>query len=169
MVLQDAKTIMIAEFGGIRLETPASEWHSDYYLKELGHAVMRKFIFFEKPMDPGEIAEIKLKTNRMESQKLSEDGKRRINIDPGYITPAKLVLVSTKDYAHRVCLGKGIYGEATLLWSTREKTFVPHLYTYSDFKDVENIRVFAEMREALLKGFLLPYKHRQVVPVDDLI
>ena len=153
-VLQKAKSLMTSEFGGIRLETPASGWHSDYYLREMGPVkgkLKRKFIFFERLADPGEIAEIKLAANRMECE-LSEDGKRRINIDPGYITPAKLVLASTKDYAHRVCLGKGIYGEATLLWSAREKTFVPHLYTYSDFKDRENIRVFSEMREALLNG-----------------
>ncbi len=150
-LLQKAKALITAEFGGIRRETSSSRWHSDYYLRELGPEIKRKFIFFDRLTDPEEIAEIKLMTNRMESR-LSEKGKRRINIDPGYITPAKLVLASTKDYAHRVPVGKGIYGEATLLWSAREKTFVPHLYTYSDFRDKENIRVFSEMREALLNG-----------------
>ncbi|MDA8085979.1 MAG: DUF4416 family protein [Nitrospiraceae bacterium] len=154
--LQKAKCMLQAELGGIGRETPASLWHSDYYMAELGHSIKRKFLFFGL-IDPGEIAEIKLKTNRVESG-LSVEGKRKVNIDPGYITPAKLVLASTKDYAHRVYLGRGIYGEATLLWSAKGKTFVPHLYTYLDFMKKENIRVFTEMRGALMEA--LKTKHR---------
>ena len=29
---------------------------------------------------------------------------RPLNLDPGYLTPAKLVLASTKDHAHRIYL-----------------------------------------------------------------
>ena len=148
--LQKAVSSLRAEFGDILRETLPVQWHSDYYSEELGPSIKRKFLFFSKLADPGEIAEIKISTNKMESD-LSVEGKRKVNIDPGYITPAKLVLVSTKDYGHRVYLGKGIYGETTLLWSAGKKTFVPHLYTYSDFKDEKNIRVFSEMRDALMK------------------
>jgi len=34
-----------------------------------------------------------------------------VNIDPGYISLGKLVLASTKDHAHRLYLGEGVYGE----------------------------------------------------------
>ncbi len=149
--LQRANFLLRKEFGGITRETPPRRWHSDYYSQELGPSVERKFYFFGRLIDPGEIAEIKLKTNRMETG-LLEEGKRKVNVDPGYITAAKLVLVSTKDYAHRVYLGRGIYGESTLLWSAKDKTFVPHLYTYSDFKEKQNIRVFSEMRAVLLQA-----------------
>ena len=148
--LQKAVSLLQAEFGEIIRETPPAKWHSDYYSKELGPSIRRKFLFFGRLIDPGDIAEIKIATNKMESD-LSKESKRTVNIDPGYITPAKLVLASTKDYSHRVYLGKGIYAESTLLWDAKQKTFVPHLYTYSDFKEEENIRVFSEMREILMK------------------
>ena len=136
-------------FGPVLLETAASGWHSSYYATELGSTgIKRKFLFFERLICPGELADIKLKTNGIESG-LSEEEKRKVNIDPGYITPARIVLASTKDYAHRVYLQKGIYAEVTMLWSKKEKTFVPHLFTYSDFRDEGNIRVFSRMRDVL--------------------
>ena len=44
---------------------------------------------------------------------------RPLNLDPGYITLAKLVLASTKDHAHRIYLGQGIFAEVTLLFQRR--------------------------------------------------
>ncbi|MDA8091264.1 MAG: DUF4416 family protein [Nitrospiraceae bacterium] len=138
------------EFGGkILHESDASLWHSGYYAGELGcDEVKRKFIFFDALICPGELAAIKLKTNDIEAS-LSESGKRKVNIDPGYITPARIVLASTKDYAHRVYLQKGIYAEATMLWSRKERRFVPHLFTYSDFMEEKNITIFSQMRDVL--------------------
>ncbi len=136
-------------FGPVLFETVPSAWHTDYYADELGcPEVKRKFFFFDGLICPGELAAIKLSSNDIESA-LSEGGKRKVNIDPGYITPARIVLASTKDYAHRVYLQKGIYAEATMLWNRKEKAFVPHLFTYSDFRDEENIRVFSRMRDVL--------------------
>ena len=41
---------------------------------------------------------------------------RPLNLDPGYLTLGKLVLASTKDFAHRIYLGRGIYAEMTLFY-----------------------------------------------------
>lgn len=57
---------------------------------------------------------------------------RAINIDPGYITGAKLVLASTKDFAHRIYLHSGIFAEITL--SFRGGAWVSHEYTFPDFR-----------------------------------
>ncbi|HEY2148030.1 MAG TPA: DUF4416 family protein, partial [Pirellulales bacterium] len=51
-----------------------------------------------------------------------------LNLDPGYLTLAKLVLASTKDHAHLLYLGHGIYAEVTLYfkdgrWQHRDWTF----------------------------------------------
>ncbi len=135
--------------GPLFFETAPSSWHSGYYADEFGcNDVKRKFLFFERLICPGRLADIKLKTNGIESA-LSEGKKRKVNIDPGYITPARIVLASTKDYSHRVYLQKGIYAEVTMLWSRKEKTFVPHIFTYSDFRDEGNIMVFSRMRDEL--------------------
>ncbi len=154
--LSAAINALTGAFGPLLLETGPSPWHSVYYANELGcTGVKRKFLFFERLICPGLLADIKLGTNGMESA-LSEGGQRKINIDPGYITPARIVLASTKDYAHRVYLQKGIYAEVTMLWSRKERTFMPHLFTYTDFRDDTNIKVFSEMREWLQAQLAAP-------------
>ena len=68
-------------------------------------------------------------------QSFSADGKRNVNIDPGYLTLANVILATTKGYSHRIYLGKGIYGEVTLLYKEKDKTFVPNIFTYSDYQE----------------------------------
>jgi len=133
-------------YGGIDLESPVMEWsHTDHYLKEMGADLKRKFIFFENLINPEIITEIKLKTTEIEGQYLNKTGGRRINIDPGYLDSARVVMVSTKDYSHRVYLGKGIYGEAALIYSGKNYQTLP--YTYPDFKTQEYFALFKEARE----------------------
>ncbi|RMG67474.1 MAG: DUF4416 family protein, partial [Nitrospirae bacterium] len=85
-------------YGPVLFESERLNWeHTDYYRDELGWPIYRRFIAFRRIIDPSEIVEIKLKTNHIEEE-LSEGGKRRINLDPGYITPSKLVLATTKNY-----------------------------------------------------------------------
>ncbi len=62
---------------------------------------------------------------------------------------ARVVMVSTKDYSHRVYLGKGIYGEVSLLYREKEKTFVPNIFTYSDYQEKNCIDMFLKAREFL--------------------
>src|SRR3990172_2964210 len=103
-------------FGELLLESPSFPWDSsDYYREELGRPLRRRFLFFGNPFTPERLAEIKLQTNGVE-QELSEEGKRTINLDPGYLTLAKVVLASTKNYAHRIAIGKGIYAEVMLIY-----------------------------------------------------
>ncbi|NIR15998.1 MAG: DUF4416 family protein, partial [Desulfobacterales bacterium] len=56
-----------------------------YYAKEMGWPLHRRFVSFEPLIRPLRIVEIKLTTNRIENENL-QDGKRQINIDPGYIS-----------------------------------------------------------------------------------
>ncbi|QVL37341.1 DUF4416 family protein [Aminirod propionatiphilus] len=58
--------------------------------------------------------------------------RRRVNIDPGYVDGARLVLASTKDHGHRVYLGGSVFAEVTLLF--RKGRWCPLDYTYSDFR-----------------------------------
>ena len=86
--------------------------------------------------------DIKLSTNRLE-QSLSVNGKRTVNIDPGYLTPARVVLASTKDFGHRLYLGRGIYGEVTLMYQKKE--FRPLPWTYPDYRSEPYHRFFEEL------------------------
>jgi hypothetical protein len=132
-------------YGPSDLLSPVWKWdHSDYYKKEMGTGLKRQFIFFKELIDPGSIAEIKLKTIELEKQLLNEKGGRRINLDPGYLDAAKLVLVSTKDFSHRIYLGQGIYGEVTLYYSGKTYQTLP--YTFPDFRTDDYQHIFKQAR-----------------------
>jgi len=139
-------------YGAPDLESPVLPWaHSDYYADEMGTELKRKFIFFAQLIDPASIARIKLKTNELEQRYLNERGGRRINLDPGYLDSAKLVLVSTKDFSHRIYLDQGIYGEVTLIYSKND--YQPLLYTYRDYRSEEYLSVFRKARELYKKKY----------------
>ena len=120
--------------------------YSDYYKAELGTPIRRKFIFFRKTIDPGTLCDIKLRTNDIE-ELLSTEGKRNMNLDPGYLTPYSVVLASTKNYAHRIYIGKGIYAEVTLLF--RDNRYQPYLFTYRDYASDEYAELFGRARNFL--------------------
>lgn len=142
-----AKGILTKRFGGLSYESGALPWeHSEYYRDEIGWPIKRRFLSFRDLIDPGEISDIKLITNSIESD-LSVEGRRSINLDPGYVTLSKVVLATTKNYCHRIYLGGGIYGEVTLIF--REGRFQPHDFTYPDYRSEEYIRIFSELRGLL--------------------
>jgi hypothetical protein len=133
-------------FGPVDLSTPVLPWeHTRYYEKEMGESLKRKFILFEKLIHPGAIADIKIKTMELENQHLNDKGGREINLDPGYLDAAKIVLASTKDFSHRIYLDKGIYGEVTLLYSGKDYQILP--YTFPDYRTKEYWNIFKAARE----------------------
>ncbi len=133
-------------YGPVDIAGPVWDWeHTKYYEKEMGSGLKRQFIFFENLISPDAIADIKLKTDEFEKLYLNEHGGRRINLDPGYLDAAKLVLVTTKDFSHRVYLRDGIYAEVTLIYSGKEYNSLP--YTFPDYKSGEYQGVFKEARE----------------------
>ena len=104
---------------------------TDYYADEMGSPLVRQFVAFETLALPDVLAGAKLRTNAIEadfSARASDGPARPINLDVGYLTPAKLVLASMKDFAHRLYLADGVYAEITLqfrqgAWRAMEWTF----------------------------------------------
>jgi len=135
-------------FGPIDLESPLLDFvHSDYYKEEMGPGLKRKFLSFEKLFDLKGVYKVKLRTNLIE-KKFSADGKRKVNIDPGYLTAARVVLASTKDFAHRLYLGRGIYGEVTLLYQRKDFQALP--WTYPDYRSEACRQFFRELRSVYM-------------------
>lgn len=131
-------------FGPIDYESRISDFlHTDYYRKEMGPNLKRKFLSFKKPVDLKNICAVKLKTNALE-KRFEKNGLRTVNIDPGYLNLAKLVLFSTKDYTHRIYLGSGIYAEVTLYY--KDGSFQSWPWTYPDYKTAEYVGIFNEIR-----------------------
>jgi hypothetical protein len=119
----------------------------------MGSRLSRCFYFYPPPFDPADLAEIKLRTNALEAEAvrtLDLGVERPVNLDPGYLTPSKLVLASTKDHAHRIYLRDGIYAEITLQY--RKKTFQPWPWTFPDYRSDGYIAFFNEVREKLFRS-----------------
>ena len=121
--------------------------HTSYYAAEFGEGLMRKIVAFAELVDPGSLAEIKRLTNDLEMG-WARGGKRRINLDPGYVSLAKLVLATTKNHGHRIYLGQGIYAEVTLRYLN--KTFRAWEWTYPDYASPPYIAIFNHIRELYL-------------------
>ncbi|OGW23813.1 MAG: hypothetical protein A2X59_10055 [Nitrospirae bacterium GWC2_42_7] len=143
-----AMPLLKKEFGDIFFESPVYKWaYTSFYEKELGTPIYRSFVFFSGLFDTSRLPEAKLLTNEIEDI-FSDDNKRKINLDPGYITLAKVVLASTKNYSHRIYLGKGIYADLALIFK-KNKGFEPQPYTYNDYKDQKTVEMFSEARNSL--------------------
>ncbi len=137
-------------FGPVDMESPPSPFSfTDYYLSELGPDLKRKFLSFGHFIHPKRLAEIKSLANELERRFQCQEGKRGINIDPGYLEAGKLVLATTKNQQHRICLGKGIYAEVTLRF--RRGRFEPWEWTYPDYRSRAYIDFFTKARKLYLE------------------
>ncbi len=160
ILFERAETVLEEKFGPIELKSRVLPFnYTDYYEKEMGKDIKRRFLSFHKLIDPGALADIKLFTNALEEQLQEESAsggkgsevrlRRPINIDPGYIAGSKLVLASTKDYYHRVYLERGIYAEVTLKFT--KGAFEPLPWTYPDYRSKEYIDFFTEIRSLYME------------------
>ncbi len=124
---------------------------TDYYKDEMGERLKRRFVFFEKLIDPGDIADVKIVTNELELEfmrKFRGGGKVRIvNLDAGYLTLGQVVLATTKSYSHRIYLRDGIWAEVTLYYYKGKYT--PWPWTYPDYRSGLYDEVFIRARNKL--------------------
>ncbi|MBI4713100.1 MAG: DUF4416 family protein [Planctomycetes bacterium] len=156
---------LFAGFGVIDLKSDIMSFEfTDYYTAEMGAPLKRQFLAFQKLIDPAEIASIKIRTNQIENDFASKflDSRLRgndkeqkvsrpVNLDPGYVDNSKLVLASTKDYAHRIYLQDGIYAEVTLQYSASKRSFQPCQWTYPDYQTQAYLDFFNRVREMYRK------------------
>ncbi len=113
------------------LSEPFDFIETGYYDEEFGGGLVRRIASFSDLVDPAELPSIKLLTNSIEDSYTREGGKRKVNIDPGYLTLERLVLASCKNFSHRIYLGEGVYGDLTFLYRAGE--YRPLEWTYPDY------------------------------------
>jgi Domain of unknown function (DUF4416) len=139
-------------YGPVALKSEPFDFiETDYYTATMGAGLKKQFFAFERLVDPAALAGIKCDTNGWEAEYAAlgrHEEPRPLNLDPGYITPAKLVLASTKDHAHRIYLRDGIYAEVTLAY--RHRRWQPLEWTYPDYRREDYQRFFTQCRERLL-------------------
>lgn len=146
-----ARERIAAEFGPLGAVSPAFDFtETEYYAATMGADLKKQFVVAKTPLDPGRLAAIKRLTNDWEVEyaaATNHSEPRPLNLDPGYLTLAKLVLASTKDHAHRIYLADGIYAEVTL--SFRNKRWQAFDWTYPDYRREDFQQFFTASRELL--------------------
>jgi hypothetical protein len=145
-------------YGPIVLESPRFDFvETHYYDDQMGSGLKKMFFAFERLIQPTEIIDVKLATNAMERQ-AAEVGEwatelsgvaRPLNLDPGYLHAGKWVLATTKDQAHRLYLGGGIYAEVTLRFERGD--FVPWPWTYPNYCREDYRAFFKQARNEYLR------------------
>jgi hypothetical protein len=148
-----AKQRVEKEFGPIALESNVFVFReTDYYAATMGAPLQKRFFAFARLIDPARLAEIKRLTNSWERHVATSfpdaTASRPLNLDPGYIELAKLVLASTKDHAHRIYLGQGIHAEVTLQYRLKAG-WQPQPWTFPDYRRADYHEFFDRCREFL--------------------
>ena len=140
--LTAAREWLSAEFGPVTLESERYDLttFTDYYVEEMGRPQPKQLLAFGR-IDPGAIADVKLRTNAREG------APRRLNLDPGYLTPASVILASAKNFAHRVALRAGIFAEVTLVYRKEAASYVPLEHTFPDYRSTPVVYFFNRLRD----------------------
>jgi hypothetical protein len=139
---------LAANFGQPDAVSPwLSFHHTDYYHREMGGPLARRLFAFDDLIAQDRLADIKLLTNRIEDD-FMVDGKRRVNIDPGYLLAERFVLATGKNYAHRIYLRDGIYADLTLTY--HDGKFCPLDWTYPDYTEEGILTFLKSVREKYL-------------------
>jgi hypothetical protein len=146
-----ARERLALAWGRLALESARFDFReTDYYQPTMGTGIRKCFWAFERLLDPAELAEMKLQTNSLEAEYTAlrrHAEPRPLNLDPGYLTSAKLVLASTKDHAHRIYLARGIYGEVTLYY--KDRRWQHRDWTFPDYRRQDYQAFFSQCRDYL--------------------
>ncbi len=138
-----------AAFGPVALASERFEFEETaYYEPTMGSHLRKQFWAFAHRVDPAQLPRIKRQTNAWEEEYAAvagHDEPRPLNLDPGYLTLAKLVLASTKDHAHRIYLADGIYAEVTL--SFRDGAWQVWPWTFPDYRRPDYHAFFQQCRD----------------------
>lgn len=145
-------------FGPVDMVSPWMRFdYTTYYEPEMGAPLFRRLLTFSDLIEQNDLAEIKQITNALEL-KYSEDNRRRVNIDPGYMLRERFVLASGKNFTHRIYLEKGIYADLTLIYAKGSFQKLPWTYPdYADkrmftFLDVVRKRYINDLKKLTIKG-----------------
>jgi len=129
-------------FGDLDL---VSDWipfdFTSYYAEEMGVPLFRRVMAFRGLIPQSALSSIKRRTNEIE-EKYAQAGKRRVNIDPGYMLAERFVLATGKNFTHRIYIGGGIYADLTLLYQKGAFRTLP--WTYPDYAE-KRLQAFLEM------------------------
>ncbi len=143
-LITPALDFLYSELGCVDLRANSFAFdHTRYYAEEMGPNLSKQFFAFEGLKDRENLVSVKLLAISAE-QEMSVGGKRRVNIDPMYIELPKMVVASSKNFAHRVYIGSGVYGDVQLQYIKGQ--FVANDWTYPDYNSLDSLSFFEDVR-----------------------
>jgi len=132
-ILEESVRRLEEAFGPVALRSdPYAFDMSDYYRPEMGDGLRRVWLAFEQPVPPDGLADWKLECASIEED-MTEDGRRRANLDPGYLDFGKLVLASFKEAPDKIYMGRGVWAHTCLRYGHGRFTAPDH--SFPDFRD----------------------------------
>jgi hypothetical protein len=150
-IISRAEERLVRMYGAADSQSPLFSFDfTDYYEKQMGKNLKRKFLSFKKLVEPERLSAIKKETNRLEEE-IREEFQilhRIVNLDPGYLTPASLIMATAKDFSHRIPLQNGIYAHLEFLFGKDEVRTLD--WTYPDFKCKGYQAYFLDLRRLYL-------------------
>jgi len=116
---------------------------TDYYSSEMGVALKRRFLSIRGVYSLESSVDWKIRMLEIENQ-LSLDGKRRINLDPGFIDLHRVVLLSRKEGPQKIYIGHGVWADLVLL--KNKEGYRKFSWTFPDLRDGRYNDFFLKVR-----------------------
>ena len=147
---------LVERFGEIDFRSATLPFeYTDYYFEEMGKPLVRVFVSFLRLFDSEALLDAKLFTGELEGKYGGSSGGRRvINLDPGYLNGSAFVLATSKNYAHRIHLGKGVFAQQELLFERKRTRTLD--WTYPDYRSFEYQDVLRRIRQIYLRQLRVP-------------
>ncbi len=157
VTLRDTVVRLEERFGPVDITSPEYKFiHTDYYEAEMGPDLRRVFLVFSLHVSQDCLVYAKLECRKIERD-FMKAGHRSINIDPGLLTPERLVLATGKNFTHRIYLGRGVFAEVTLIAS--RSGFRTLEWTFPDYASPEILEFWNMTR----KKYLAALKNKGLV------
>ncbi len=125
------------------------------YYKEIGDPLFRRFLSFKNLSEGNILAKRKIQAIALEQR---SGTPRKINIDPGLLDGARLILASTKDRAQRIPISETLYAEVTLRY--KKKRWTPFDYTFPDFQETTYYPFLEKIRTDVLEEIHTPKEEK---------
>lgn len=145
---------LINNFGEI--EVISDEYlfsHSVYYKEEMGEYLNKRFIVFKNMIERDYISDVKKITDNIEIEYSDSEGKRKINIDPALLTLENFILVTNKNFTHRIYLKEGVFADLTLIYK-KKKGYTELEWTYADYSSEDTKKFLNKIRELFYKRLI---------------
>ena len=136
-------------FGKIECRSDEFDFsHTAYYKDEMGDNLKKIFLVINPLISEFESYLEKIKAVKLENE-FMVNNKRTVNIDPGTLSAHNVILLTTKNYAHRIPLNKNIYAELTYTFKDKNYSVLP--WSYPDFGTSNYLSFFEDQRMNYLK------------------